>query len=153
MARSKVKMFFIGSKTIRQETDRSLERNLPGNYNFNSNFIIIINFFTTLILLLSPAFRHLSYYNSASPILFPQAGIHDEAAKQVMNSTWKFDIPERVDKDNGMMRSYGSDWLMMFDVGSPLSLSSSSSCYSMISRPPLKTLELFPVTASDLKED
>ncbi|XWS28911.1 hypothetical protein CRYUN_Cryun25bG0112400 [Craigia yunnanensis] len=97
----------------------------------------------------SPAFQHLSYYNSAS--LFPQAGIHeDAAAKQVMNYTWKFDIPERVDMDKTMMRMYGSDWLMMVDLGPPLS----SQCYSTTrSRPPLKTLELFPVTASNLKEE
>ncbi|KAL4334482.1 hypothetical protein GQ457_07G034050 [Hibiscus cannabinus] len=89
----------------------------------------------------SPAFRHLSCHNSASPNLFPQpqAGIHNEAAKQVMNGTWKFDITERVD----MMRTYGSDWLMMVDVGPPPLISR---------RPPLKTLELFPLTASNLKE-
>ncbi|KAK8581508.1 hypothetical protein V6N13_144530 [Hibiscus sabdariffa] len=102
----------------------------------------------------SPAFRHLPYYNSTSPNLFPQTGIHDEAAKQVMNYAWNFDIPERVDKNKGMMRTYGCDWLMMVDVGSPSSSSSSSSpCYPMISRPPLKTLELFPLTASNLKEE
>ncbi|KAE8656848.1 WUSCHEL-related homeobox 3 [Hibiscus syriacus] len=96
------------------------------------------------------AFRHHSYYNSGSPLLFPQAGIHHEAAKHSMNCTWKFNIPERTDKNKGMMRTYGSDWLMMVDVGPPLS---SPPCYSMICRPPLKTLELFPLSASDLKED
>ncbi|XWS74211.1 hypothetical protein CRYUN_Cryun02cG0196400 [Craigia yunnanensis] len=93
----------------------------------------------------SPAFQHLSCYNSAN--LFPQVGIHEDvAAKQKMNYTWKFDIPERVDMDKAMMRMYSSDWLMMVDLGPPL-----SPCFS--SRPPLKTLELFPVTASNLKEE
>ncbi|XVF20160.1 hypothetical protein REPUB_Repub11eG0174300 [Reevesia pubescens] len=102
----------------------------------------------------SPAFQHLSYYNSAS--LFPQVGIDNEdgsgaASKQVMNYTWKFDIPERVDMDKAMMRMYGSDLLMMVDLGPPLS--SSSPCLISSSRPPLKTLELFPLTASNLKEE
>ncbi|XWS53212.1 hypothetical protein CRYUN_Cryun11dG0138500 [Craigia yunnanensis] len=99
----------------------------------------------------SPTFQHLSYYNSAS--LCPQVGIHeDAAAKQVMNYTWKFGIPEIVNMDKTMMRMYGSDWLMMVD----LSPSSSSPYYcttSPRSRPPLKTLELFPVAASNLKEE
>ncbi|KAK6271886.1 hypothetical protein POUND7_008969 [Theobroma cacao] len=97
----------------------------------------------------SPAFQHLSYFNSAS--LFPQVGVHeDAAAKQVMNYTWKFDIPEKVENmDKATMRMYGGDWLTMVDLGSPLS----SPCYSTAIRPPLKTLELFPVTASNLKEE
>ncbi|GMI81818.1 hypothetical protein HRI_001851100 [Hibiscus trionum] len=90
---------------------------------------------------------------AASPNLFPQAGIHEAAAKQVMNYAWKFDIPERMDKNNDMMRIYGGDLLMMVDVGPPSSSSSSSPCYPVISRPPLKTLELFPLTASNLKEE
>ncbi|KAE8666670.1 putative Embryo-specific protein 3 [Hibiscus syriacus] len=84
------------------------------------------------------------------------AGIHDEAAKQVMNYPWKFCIPERVGKNKGIMRMYGSDWLMMVDACPPLSSSSSPPpppCYPMISSPPLKTLELFPLTASNLKEE
>ncbi|XVE59166.1 hypothetical protein DITRI_Ditri05aG0023800 [Diplodiscus trichospermus] len=95
----------------------------------------------------SAAFQHLSSYNSAT--LFPQVGIHEDAAgKQVMNYRWKYDIPaERVDMmDKGMMSMYGSDWLMMVDLGHPL-----SPCFS--SRPPLKTLELFPLTSSNLKEE
>ncbi|XVE79686.1 hypothetical protein DITRI_Ditri14bG0077700 [Diplodiscus trichospermus] len=102
----------------------------------------------------SPAFRHLSYYNSAS--LFPQeqVGIHeDAAAKKMMNYTRKLDIPEKVDMEKAMMRMYGSDWLTMFDLGPPLL----SPCYFTTtitgSSPPLKTLELFPVTASNLKEE
>ncbi|GMI92071.1 PRESSED FLOWER 1, PRESSED FLOWER, WUSCHEL RELATED HOMEOBOX 3 [Hibiscus trionum] len=102
----------------------------------------------------SPAFPHLSCYNSAPPNLLPQAGIHDEAAKQVMNCTWNFDIPGRVDKSKGMVRTYGSDWLMMVDVGPPPPPSApSAASYSMMSRPPLKTLELFPLIASNLKEE
>ncbi|XVF05605.1 hypothetical protein REPUB_Repub05bG0187200 [Reevesia pubescens] len=102
----------------------------------------------------SPAFQHLSYYNS--PNLFPQVGIHEDsaaaAAKQVMNYTWKFDITERVDMNKAMMKMYGSDWLMMVDLRHPLS----SPCFpstTTSSGPPLKTLELFPVTASNLKEE
>ncbi|XP_022756585.1 WUSCHEL-related homeobox 3-like [Durio zibethinus] len=93
-----------------------------------------------------PSFQHLSCYNSAS--LVPQVGIfhEDAAAKQTMNYAWKFDIPEKGDMEKAMMRTYGSDWLMMVDMGPRL-----PPCFS--TRAPLKTLELFPVTATNLKEE
>ncbi|KAE8688749.1 putative Embryo-specific protein 3 [Hibiscus syriacus] len=107
--------------------------------------------------------RHLLHYldspaatSPAFPHLFPQAGIHDEAANQVMNYPWKFCIPDRMDKNKGIMRMYGGDWLMMVDAAPPLSSPPPPPpppCYSLISRPPLKTLELFPLTASNLKEE
>ncbi|XWS71755.1 hypothetical protein CRYUN_Cryun03dG0166000 [Craigia yunnanensis] len=110
-----------------------LQQNHP-NHRF-------LHFFDSL----GSPFQHLSFYNSVC--LFPQVGIHgDDAAKQVMNYTWKFDIPERGDMNKAMIRMYGSDWLMMVDLGPPLSPSFSTG-------PPLKTLELFPVTASNLKEE
>ncbi|GMJ08922.1 PRESSED FLOWER 1, PRESSED FLOWER, WUSCHEL RELATED HOMEOBOX 3 [Hibiscus trionum] len=99
----------------------------------------------------SPASQHLSYYNSPSP--FPQqVGVLEDAAKQqVMKYTWKLDVPERADIDyKSMMKMYGGDWLMMVDLGPSLS---SSPCYFTTTRPPLKTLQLFPVTASSLKEE
>ncbi|KAE8670455.1 putative Embryo-specific protein 3 [Hibiscus syriacus] len=100
----------------------------------------------------SPSFQHLPYYNSPSP--FPQVGVHEGAAKaekqQMMNYTWKLDVPKRADIDKSMMNMYGGDWLMMVDLGPSLS---SSPCYFATTRPPLKTLELFPVTASSLKEE
>ncbi|KAK8596428.1 hypothetical protein V6N13_001053 [Hibiscus sabdariffa] len=104
--------------------------------------------------LASPAFQHLSYYNSPSP--FPQIRVDEDAAKaakqQVMNYTWKFDVPERPDIDKSMMKMYGGDWLMMVDLGHSLS-SPPPPCYFTTRPPPLKTLQLFPVTASSLKEE
>ncbi|KAK8361610.1 hypothetical protein V6Z12_A03G050000 [Gossypium hirsutum] len=101
----------------------------------------------------SPPFQHLSYYNSPPP--FPQVGVHDAAAaaKQGMNYTWKLDVSERMDVDKSMMKIYGGDLLMMVDLSSP---SLSSPCFfttTTTGPPPLKTLELFPVTASNLKEE
>ncbi|KAE8693138.1 putative Embryo-specific protein 3 [Hibiscus syriacus] len=96
-----------------------------------------------------PAFQHLSYYNSSSP--FPLVGVQEDAGKQqVMNYTWKMDVPERADiDDKSMMRMNGGDWLMMVDVGpfyhhrhattSPLDLH-------------LKP-RTFPATASSIKEE
>ncbi|KAB2038570.1 hypothetical protein ERO13_D03G132000v2 [Gossypium hirsutum] len=103
----------------------------------------------------SPPFQHLSYYNSPPP--FPQVGVHDAAAaaKQGINYTWKLDVSERMDVDKSMMKMYGGDLLMMVDLSTP---SLSSPCFfttatATTGPPPLKTLELFPVTASNLKEE
>ncbi|KAE8664972.1 putative respiratory burst oxidase-like protein H-like [Hibiscus syriacus] len=101
----------------------------------------------------SPSFHHLPYYNSPTP--FPQVGVHEDAAKaekqKVMNYTWKLDVPKRAEIDKSKMNMYGGDWLMMVDLGP--NLSSSSPCYFTTPRRPLKTLQLFPVTASSLEED
>ncbi|GAV71391.1 Homeobox domain-containing protein [Cephalotus follicularis] len=93
----------------------------------------------------SPAspFQHLSYYNS--PSLLPQGVVlHEGAPRQMMNYTWKVDYPEKVDIEKSMMRSYDSDWIMMVDMGPP------SPC---LTRPALETLELFPIKATNLKEE
>ncbi|GMI97030.1 PRESSED FLOWER 1, PRESSED FLOWER, WUSCHEL RELATED HOMEOBOX 3 [Hibiscus trionum] len=134
----------------RQKLRRKLSKQLqlqqqlyhhPNNHHF-------LHYFDSLA---SPAFQHLSYYNSPSP--FPQVEVHEDAAKQqVMNYTWKLDVPEKPDIDKSMTKMYGGDWLMMVDLGP--SLSSSPPCYFSTARPPLKTLELFPVSATtSLKEE
>ncbi|KAA3456682.1 WUSCHEL-related homeobox 3-like isoform X2 [Gossypium australe] len=96
---------------------------------------------------------HLSFYGK---IEGKNVGVHDAAAaaKQGMNYTWKLDVSERMDVDNSMMKICGGDLLMMVDLSSP---SLSSPCFftttTTTGPPPLKTLELFPVTASNLKEE
>ncbi|MBA0794799.1 hypothetical protein Gohar_019091 [Gossypium harknessii] len=60
-----------------------------------------------------------------------------------------------MDVDKSMMKMYGGDLLMMVDLSTP---SLSSPCFfttatTPTGRRPLKTLELFPVTASNLKEE
>ncbi|KAK8683556.1 hypothetical protein V6N13_039615 [Hibiscus sabdariffa] len=116
---------------------QQLYHHLPNNHHR------FLHYFDSLP---SPAFQHLSCYNSPSP--FPQVGVHEDAAKQqVMNYTWKLDVPESAGIDKSMMKMYGGDWLMMVDLGP-----SSSPCY-FTTRPPLKTLQLFPLTASSLKEE
>ncbi|KAK9998488.1 hypothetical protein SO802_018091 [Lithocarpus litseifolius] len=68
---------------------------------------------------------------------FPQGG-GGVASTQVMNYTWKEDIPQRLE----MEKMYGNDWMMM-ETGP-----SSPPCAR-----PLQTLELFPITATNLKEE
>ncbi|KAE8680495.1 putative respiratory burst oxidase-like protein H-like [Hibiscus syriacus] len=127
---------------------QKLRRKLSKQQLYHPNNPRFLHYFDSLAF---PSFQHLSYYNSPTP--FPRVGVREDAAKQqVMNYTWKLDVPERADiDDKSMMRMHGGDWLMMVDVGP--SLSSSSPCYYFTTRPPLKTLELFPLTASTLKKE
>lgn len=75
-------------------------------------------------------------------MLLKQGGVEGAAAQMVMNQPWKVEIPQ-----DAMMRMYGQDWMMMMmEVGPP------SSCSSSNTRP-LETLELFPITATNLKEE
>ncbi|KAK7851006.1 hypothetical protein CFP56_043069 [Quercus suber] len=60
------------------------------------------------------------------------------ASTHVMNYTWKEDIPQRLETE----KMYGHDWMMM-ETGP-----SSPPCAR-----PLQTLELFPITATNLKEE
>ncbi|OMO91378.1 hypothetical protein COLO4_18408 [Corchorus olitorius] len=149
LRRKLTKQLQLQHQLYHQQMQQQQQQNLP-NHHF-------LHYFDSPAHISPPgapaAFQHLSYFNT-SPTLFPQVGIHhDDAAKQVMNYTWKFDIPERSSSgenmDKAMVRTYGGDWLMMVDLGPSLS---SPICYNS-NRPPLKTLDLFPVTASNLKEE
>nr|ASV45873.1 WUSCHEL-related homeobox 3 [Broussonetia papyrifera] len=97
--------------------------------------------------------QQLCCYNSSSPsagsLPQVQGGVEDHHHAsthhhQLMGYTWKMEIP-LLEKENSMMRMYDRDWTMMVDVGPP----SSPYCCNK----PLKTLELFPITATNLKEE
>ncbi|KAJ9185018.1 hypothetical protein P3X46_004696 [Hevea brasiliensis] len=95
----------------------------------------------------SPPFRPLSYHNS--PVFLPRGGLEGAATQMMMNHPWKVEIPQNVQMENSLMRMYGQDWMMMMmEVGPPSPCSSSSS-----NTRPLETLELFPITATNLKEE
>ncbi|CAK9184829.1 unnamed protein product [Ilex paraguariensis] len=70
----------------------------------------------------------------------------EDASRQMMNYTWKVDQPERFEIENSMPRTYSRDWrmLMLMDVGP----TPTTPCCSK----PMKTLELFPITATSLKD-
>ncbi|KAA8549535.1 hypothetical protein F0562_001447 [Nyssa sinensis] len=88
----------------------------------------------------SSTIHQLSHYTSAR--FLPQGGVEDTSA-QMMSYTWKLDLPEMGKMDKSMSRTYGRDWMMMTDVGP------TTSCCNR----PIKTLELFPITATSLKEE
>ncbi|KAF3453182.1 hypothetical protein FNV43_RR04388 [Rhamnella rubrinervis] len=100
--------------------------------------------------------QQLACYTNSTPahinINIPQAGV-EEASSQLINYTWKIDqLQERLEMEKTMMRMYGRDnWMMMVDVGPPPSPYCSSSTGT--TGRPLKTLELFPITATNLKEE
>ncbi|XP_058005253.1 WUSCHEL-related homeobox 3-like [Hevea brasiliensis] len=95
----------------------------------------------------SPPFHPLSYHNS--PVFLPRGGPEGAATQMMMNRPWKVEIPQNVQMENSLMRMYGQDWMMMMmEVGPPSPCSSSSS-----NTRPLETLELFPITATNLKEE
>ncbi|TQD84780.1 hypothetical protein C1H46_029706 [Malus baccata] len=78
----------------------------------------------------------------------------------MINYTWKMEIPEKVKMEKPVMSMYGREWMMMMmmmDVRPPspccTSSSSSTTTTTTTSTPPLKTLQLFPITATDLKEE
>ncbi|KAH7862565.1 hypothetical protein Vadar_006529 [Vaccinium darrowii] len=86
------------------------------------------------------------HYTPVGRGFLPQGGVED-ASTQMMGYSWNHHhhhLPERCEVvDKPMPKTYGRDWLMMLDVGP----TSPNSC----SRP-LKTLELFPITATGLKD-
>ncbi|KAK9279989.1 hypothetical protein L1049_013673 [Liquidambar formosana] len=90
------------------------------------------------------ALQPLYHYNSAT--FLPQMGI-EGASPQRMNYMWKVDIPENNDgmvEEKSKMRMYSRDnWMMMVDM------CPTSPCCSR----PLKTLQLFPITATNLREE
>lgn len=80
-----------------------------------------------------------------------QGGVHqDHAPTQLMNYAWKVEIPadhyQSIEiKESSMMKMYDRDLMMIMDhVGPPPSPRFNK---------PLKTLELFPITATNLKEE
>ncbi|XP_059664425.1 WUSCHEL-related homeobox 3 [Cornus florida] len=85
----------------------------------------------------SSPLHQLSHYNSNE--LLPQDGV-EEASTQTMNQKWKVDHRERMETE----KSTALDWMMMMNVGP-----SSTPCCNR----PLKTLELFPITATSLKDE
>lgn len=66
-----------------------------------------------------------------------------------MKHTWKVNIPDsRVEMRKSLVEMHGRDWIMMMDAAAAPPPNFTSCC----SRPPLKTLELFPI-ATNLKEE
>ncbi|KAE9463494.1 hypothetical protein C3L33_04599, partial [Rhododendron williamsianum] len=79
-------------------------------------------------------------------IMHQQHGGVEDASTPMVGYSWNHHhLPERceVGEDKPMARTYGRDWMIMLD----LAPTSPNSC----SRP-LKTLELFPVTATGLRD-
>ncbi|KAJ0084100.1 hypothetical protein Patl1_30815 [Pistacia atlantica] len=99
----------------------------------------------------SRASSPLQQFSCFSPVRFlPQGGQSENAPQQMMNHTWKVNIPEsRAEIGKSLMGMYGRDWIMMMDAAA--APPPSPSCCA--SRPPLKTLQLFPITATNLKEE
>ncbi|CAB4282581.1 unnamed protein product [Prunus armeniaca] len=89
-------------------------------------------------------------YSSAGFLPPPQVGVEDA----LMKHAWKMEIPQRVEMEKSVMSMYGRDWMMMMmeDVGPP-SPCCSTSTRTTTTRQPLKTLQLFPITATNLKEE
>ncbi|KAF5447062.1 hypothetical protein F2P56_032641 [Juglans regia] len=91
----------------------------------------------------SPALPQLFFFDSSVSFL-PQEGVAG-ASTQAMNHTWKVDIPQRAEIiEKSTMTTYGYDGNATVEMG-PIS-------YCCSTRP-LQTLELFPVTATNLKEE
>uniref|UniRef100_A0A2N9H097 Homeobox domain-containing protein n=1 Tax=Fagus sylvatica TaxID=28930 RepID=A0A2N9H097_FAGSY len=88
----------------------------------------------------SSALPQFSYDISAS--FLHQGGLVGGASTQVMNYTWKEDIPQMVEMEKSITTTYGCD-SMMVETG-PI-----SPCCTR----PLQTLQLFPITATNLKEE
>ncbi|CAK9170201.1 unnamed protein product [Ilex paraguariensis] len=89
----------------------------------------------------SSASHQLPFYNLTD--VLHQGGVED-ASRQMMNYKWKMDLQESCETENSMLRTYGCDWrrMVMMDV------CPTTHCCSK----PLKTLELFPITATSLKD-
>ncbi|XP_058207448.1 WUSCHEL-related homeobox 3-like isoform X2 [Rhododendron vialii] len=88
----------------------------------------------------------LPQFSHYTPVGFlPQGGVEDASTPMVGYSWNHHHLPERCEvvEDKPMARTYGRDWMIMLDLGP----TSPNSC----SRP-LKTLELFPVTATGLRD-
>ncbi|PQM32632.1 WUSCHEL-related homeobox 3 [Prunus yedoensis var. nudiflora] len=176
----RAKMYFTGSRTTRPGTGRSSGGSFVSNCS-NSNFsiittiIIIITIITLIIiiitsssssraflgtLIISALLLLLLLFNNFPTVIItthqlafflpPQVGVEDA----LMNHAWKMEIPQRVEMEKSVMSMYGRDWMMMMmeDVGPP-SPCCSTSTRTTTARQPLKTLQLFPITATNLKEE
>ncbi|KAF5744660.1 WUSCHEL-related homeobox 3 [Tripterygium wilfordii] len=99
------------------------------------------------------AFHQLSQHNSPS-FLPHEGGLEDAAgASRATNYTWKLGIPETRETAEKSMMMYEHDWMMLMNVSPlPIQCSTTNTTTPTTTRP-LKTLELFPVTATCLKEE
>ncbi|KAF5751506.1 WUSCHEL-related homeobox 3 [Tripterygium wilfordii] len=96
------------------------------------------------------AFHQLSHHHS-STFLSHEGGLEGARAA---NYRWKLEIPEirESNAEKSMMMYEQHDWMMLMNVSSlPIQCSSNSS--TITTARPLKTLELFPLTATNLKEE
>ncbi|KAG5515404.1 hypothetical protein RHGRI_036455 [Rhododendron griersonianum] len=99
-----------------------------------------------------PVLLQLFHYNNSSGFL-PQ--ISNDTAK------WRVDyhLPDQrreMDKYYAtVMRTNGSDWrmMMMLDVSPTSTTTTTPPCCNIVNNKPLKTLELFPITATGLNDD
>ncbi|GMH11214.1 hypothetical protein Nepgr_013055 [Nepenthes gracilis] len=94
----------------------------------------------------TPAASHnhpLHYIHKSSATFLDQAQVQGRCSPQMINYTWKVEIPEEKETEKPVSRSYGDDWMIITD-----SEPTSTCC----STRPLETLELFPVTATSLKD-
>ncbi|XP_010510610.1 PREDICTED: WUSCHEL-related homeobox 3-like [Camelina sativa] len=114
-------------------------------------------------------YDHMSFTccSHASPMCLPHPGNGGEAQNKVMNEYYctKSGAEEMLMHKpiTGPNSSYGRDWMMMMDMGPRPSYPSSSStstspipcCNMMMSsaKIPLKTLELFPISSINSKQD
>ncbi|WCJ41142.1 WUSCHEL-related homeobox 3 [Euphorbia peplus] len=84
-----------------------------------------------------------SYHPHSSPAFLSHHQGTYGAPAEMVNEEWKVEIPESMQMG---MRMYGYDWMMtMMEVGSPLN----SPCTTR----PLETLQLFPITSTNLKQE
>ncbi|KAI8523926.1 hypothetical protein RHMOL_Rhmol13G0109300 [Rhododendron molle] len=112
-----------------------------------------------------PHHHLLHYLGSPPPPVLPQLFHYNNSfgfLPQISNDTakWRGDdhLPDQtreMDKYYAtVMRTNGSDrrMMMMLDV-SPTSTTTTLPCCNIVHNKPLKTLELFPITATGLKDD
>ncbi|XP_062083513.1 WUSCHEL-related homeobox 3 [Humulus lupulus] len=138
------------------DNNNNIQRNHNHFLGYNNNFIDHHQFSASA----SCAFRQqLSCYNSSISAagFIPQVlegGVDQDHAStdHLMNHSWKVEIPvnhQRIEiNDSSMVRMYDRDWMTIMDHHHHMGPPPSPCC----SRKPLKTLELFPITATNLKE-
>ncbi|CAH8264038.1 unnamed protein product [Arabidopsis lyrata] len=110
-------------------------------------------------------YDHMSFACCSHPssMCLPHQGIGGETQSKVMNEYYCTNSGAEeilMQKSiTGPNSTYGRDWMMMMDMGPRPSYPSSSSpipcCNMMMSSPkiPLKTLELFPISSINSKQD
>ncbi|XAR59041.1 hypothetical protein NMG60_11014668 [Bertholletia excelsa] len=110
-----------------------------------------------------PASAHLPHHQVShfNPIGFlPQGGVDHTSTPRMMSYLWKpdHDVPgaDRIEVDKFMPRTYGRDWMMMMmlNVGQTTSPPCTTTTdAAAATNKPLKTLELFPISATALKDE